>query len=282
MACQRWAEREISHGRRGSIKSKLIELLLDKNRRAMWRALTFAALLGIVLCPALGEETTKPSGSGSGFFITPDGCFLTNYHVIEGSNKIQVQVGDKLYNAKIIKTDPANDIAILKTEGQFVPLSIGAANQSHIGDDVFTIGFPAPLIQGFAPKLTKGSINAASGLQDDPRFFQISIPVQPGNSGGPLVDERGNVVGIVTSTLPPAIALSEGFIPQNVNYAIKATYPMALIDSVPDIRHKLVSPIAITKRTAVQLREGYTTGGWTRPYLHASFSPQSLFSSGRE
>jgi S1-C subfamily serine protease len=99
-------------------------------------------------------------------FITPDGCFLTNYHVIEGSNKIQVQVGDKLYNAKIIKTDPANDIAILKTEGQFVPLSIGAANQSHIGDDVFTIGFPAPLIQGFAPKLTKGSINAASGLQD--------------------------------------------------------------------------------------------------------------------
>lgn len=220
MACQRWAEREISHGRRGSIKSKLIELLLDKNRRAMWRALTFAALLGIVLCPALGEETTKPSGSGSGFFITPDGCFLTNYHVIEGSNKIQVQVGDKLYNAKIIKTDPANDIAILKTEGQFVPLSIGAANQSHIGDDVFTIGFPAPLIQGFAPKLTKGSINAASGLQDDPRFFQISIPVQPGNSGGPLVDERGNVVGIVTSTLPPAIALSEGFIPQNVNYAM--------------------------------------------------------------
>lgn len=260
MACQRWAEREISHGRRGSIKSKLIELLLDKNRRAMWRALTFAALLGIVLCPALGEETTKPSGSGSGFFITPDGCFLTNYHVIEGSNKIQVQVGDKLYNAKIIKTDPANDIAILKTEGQFVPLSIGAANQSHIGDDVFTIGFPAPLIQGFAPKLTKGSINAASGLQDDPRFFQISIPVQPGNSGGPLVDERGNVVGIVTSTLPPAIALSEGFIPQNVNYAIKATYAMPLIDSVPDIRDKLVSPITITTRTAVQLREATQQG----------------------
>jgi S1-C subfamily serine protease len=169
-------------------------------------------------------------------------------------------VGDKLYKAKIIKTDSANDIAILKTEGQFVPLSIGAANQSRIGDDVFTIGFPAPLIQGFAPKPTKGSINAASGLQDDPRFFQISIPVQPGNSGGPLVDERGNVVGIVTSTLSPAIALSEGFIPQNVNYAIKARYAIALIDSVPDIRDKLVSPIAITTRTAVQLREDTQQG----------------------
>jgi len=213
-----------------------------------------ASLLILFCAATLVAETRLPSGSGSGFFITADGYFLTNYHVVKGADKIQILVGDGFVDVKLIKTDPANDIAILRAEGQFAPLPIATTYKPSIGDDVFTIGFPAPLIQGFAPKLTKGNINAATGLRDDPRFFQISIPIQPGNSGGPLVDERGNAVGIVTSTLSPTVAMSEGFIPQNVNYAVKTAYALALIDTIPGIVARLPAPIASTAKTPSELR----------------------------
>jgi serine protease Do len=88
----------------------------------------------------------------------------------------------------------------LKADGRFAPLSIAA---SHT---VATIGFPDPTLQGFAPKLAKGEIAALSGIQDDPRYFQVSVPVQPGNSGGALVDERGNVIGIVSAKLDESAA----------------------------------------------------------------------------
>ena len=212
--------------------------------------------LGLLcLSATLLAEMAMPNGSGSGFFITSDGFFLTNYHVVKGAERIQIRVGDTSSEAKLVKSDPANDIAVLKADGQFVSLPIGPASGVSIGDDVFTVGFPAPLIEGFAPKLTKGNVNAASGLQDDPRFFQISIPVQPGNSGGPLVDERGNVVGIVTSTLSPTVALSAGFIPQNVNFAVKTAYALPLIEGIPELSAKLPHPITESSKTPSQMRE---------------------------
>ncbi|MGH8094227.1 MAG: S1C family serine protease, partial [Chthoniobacterales bacterium] len=212
-----------------------------------------ASFLAICFSATLLAETSVPSGSGSGFFITPNGFFLTNYHVVKGAEKIQIRVGDKMLEARLIKFDRINDIAILKVDGEFASLPIGQADKVSLGDDVFTIGFPAPQLQGFAPKLTKGNISAASGLQDDPRFFQISIPIQPGNSGGPLVDEQGNAVGIVCSTLSPAIAISEGFIPQNVNFAMKTSYAVPLIGMIPDIRDKLLAPATSTTKTLSQV-----------------------------
>ncbi|HZM01882.1 MAG TPA: serine protease, partial [Candidatus Saccharimonadales bacterium] len=79
----------------------------------------------------------------------------------------------------------------------YVTLLIAASRSAHLGGTVATIGFPDPSLQGFSPKLAKGEIASLSGAGDDPRYFQISVPVQPGNSGGALVDERGNVIGIV-------------------------------------------------------------------------------------
>jgi S1-C subfamily serine protease len=100
-----------------------------------------------------------------------------------------------------------------------------------LGQSVFTIGFPNIEFQGLSPKMTKGEINSLSGLQDDPRHWQISVPVQPGNSGGPLFDEAGNVVGVVLSKLDAIkVAQFSGDLPQNVNYAVKGIYALPLLE----------------------------------------------------
>jgi len=97
----------------------------------------------------------------------------------------------------VVKVDAANDLALLKAAGRFAALSrlVGTSRGVNLGGTVATVGFPNIGLQGFAPKLAKGEIASLSGAGDDARYFQISVPVQPGNSGGALVDERGNVVG---------------------------------------------------------------------------------------
>ncbi len=90
-----------------------------------------------------------------------------------------------------------------------------------------------------ATQLAKGEIGALTGTQDDPRYFQISVPVQPGNSGGALADERGNVVGVVSAKLSARAALStSGALPENVNYAVKSSF----LESVPEVAAKLKEP----------------------------------------
>lgn len=112
-----------------------------------------------------------------------------------------------------------------------------------MGESVFTIGYPTPVLQGASPKFTRGDISSLTGFQDDPRIYQISVPVQPGNSGGPLVDMQGNVKGIVLAVLDAKTAFRiTGAIPQNVNYAIKGFYAQALVDSMPDVARLLLSP----------------------------------------
>jgi S1-C subfamily serine protease len=131
-----------------------------------------------------------------------------------------------------MKVAAANDLALLKVakeegrmknEETFKPLPIAASRTVKLGGTVATVGFPDIGLQGFAPKLAKGEIASLAGAADDPRYFQISVPVQPGNSGGALVDERGNVIGIVSAKLDAAVALAaSGALPENVNYAVKS------------------------------------------------------------
>jgi len=102
---------------------------------------------------------------------------------------------------------------------------------------------PTSGLQGFAPKLAKGEIASLSGAADDARYFPISVPVQPGNSGGALVDERGNVVGVVSAKLDAAVALkSSGALPENVNYAVKSSFLLSFLESVPEVSAKLKEP----------------------------------------
>jgi S1-C subfamily serine protease len=185
----------------------------------------------------------NPRFSGSGFFITDDGYLISNYHVVKSAAKVRLLTGAGLIDASVVKVDAANDLALLKAVGRFAPLPIAASRTVKLGGTVATVGFPDIGLQGFAPKLAKGEIASLAGATDDPRYFQISLPVQPGNSGGALVDARGNVVGIVAAKLDASAALAAtGSLPENVNYAVKSSLLLSFLESVPDVAAKLKEP----------------------------------------
>src|SRR6185369_13913329 len=142
--------------------------------------------------------------------------------------------------ATIVKLDRTNDLALLKVAGNFNALPLSSAGDTRLGQSVLTIGFPNPDMQGMEPKLTRGEISSLAGMQDDPRHFQISVPVQPGNSGGPLLDLNGNVVGVVSMRMGDLRALKfTGALPQNVNYAIKTSVLSNLVSNIPDAQRAL-------------------------------------------
>lgn len=174
------------------------------------------------------KEVRKERGfsTGTGFLISSDGVLITNYHVVEGSTEIVVaKQGREPVAARFLLGDPANDIALLKIEGSHKPVRIRSDGRAEKGQEVFTLGYPLIQLQGQEQKATFGRINALSGIKDDVRFMQVDVPIQPGNSGGPLFDLTGQVVGVATATLDQFVALrASGTLPQNVNYAVKVDY----------------------------------------------------------
>jgi S1-C subfamily serine protease len=157
--------------------------------------------------------------------------------VVKEAEKVEVKYKTHLFKAKVVEVDTVNDLALLKVSGtDFAPLAISHKDSADLGDEVFTIGFPNIEMQGLEPKYTDGKISSLAGMQDDPSEYQISVPVQPGNSGGPLCDVNGEVVGIVVARLNDFAALREsGAVPQNVNYAVKAKHALRLLQSVKGV-----------------------------------------------
>lgn len=185
---------------------------------------------------------TQAANSGTGFFVSRYGYFVTNYHVIRGAVKIVARYGGKDYLSTIVATDKENDVALLQIVSlreedlNFPFLYVDANIIPTPGSDVFTIGFPDPDVLGETPKTTKGSITALAGIKDDPHRMQISVQIQPGNSGGPLVNQAGSVIGITTATINPKDRMEKAdYVPQNVNYAVKASYIKAIMDRM-DVR----------------------------------------------
>ena len=157
--------------------------------------------------------------------------------------KVRLQTALGSISGKVVTVDVANDLALLKAKGKFEALPVAASRAVKMGNTVATVGFPNVGLQGFAPKFARGEIASLTGPQDDPRFFQISVPLQPGNSGGALVDERGNVIGVVSAKLSAAAALeSSGALPENVNYAVKSSFLLGFLESVPEVASKLKEP----------------------------------------
>lgn len=189
-------------------------------------------------------ESDDLKASGSGFFVTDDGYFITNFHVVKDAEKVKVKTSTDVYPAEVVHVDKDNDLALLKVSGKFNPLGI-STNDAQLGEAVFTIGFPDILIQGTEPKYTDGKISSLAGIQDDPEDYQISVPVQPGNSGGPLVDMNGNVVGVIVAKLNDIAALnSSGDLPQNVNYAIKVKYLNDFLSQFPEVKASSASQVS--------------------------------------
>ncbi|MCD4730053.1 MAG: serine protease [Bacteroidales bacterium] len=170
--------------------------------------------------------------SGSGFAITSDGLIVTNNHVINNTTNIKVRGvnGDftNSFIAKVLVTDEKNDLAIIKIiDPSFIKLGTPPYTikflTSEVGLDIFILGYPLTTTMGEEIKLTNGIISAKSGFQGDITSYQISAPIQPGNSGAPLFDKNGNLIGIVN-------ARHEGA--ENAGYAIKSSYLANLIESL--------------------------------------------------
>ena len=176
------------------------------------------------------ERGPRITGNATGFFVTADGYLVTNAHVVRGDRRYGVLLRGQEIPLQVIDTDAANDLALVKIEARGVPIPIVATVPAK-GEDAAALGYPAASSLGTELKATFGKINALSGPRDDPRWLQIDTPVQPGSSGGPLLNMRGEVIGIVTASFSTAANVRRigGAIPQNVNYAVKADYLIPLL-----------------------------------------------------
>ncbi len=176
-------------------------------------------------------------GNGSGFIISTSGYIVTNYHVVEGMNEFEVEFmyGKKItsFNAKVVKSDATNDLAIIKIDDakfknlRNIPYSF-KTRSSDVGTEVFALGYPMALtIMGKDIKFTDGKISSKTGFKGDVTTYQTTTPIQAGNSGGPLFDFNGNLIGINSSGLDKGLA-------DNVSYSIKSRYLLDLIDVLPE------------------------------------------------
>jgi serine protease Do len=190
-----------------------------------------AAIRAIVNCVSEHPLGVPPSGpspepetriSGTGFFVAPKRV-VTNHHVVSGCTKdIQVRYPDGgSHTATISSQDPNNDLVLLQTDMDNLSTATFEP-EPRVGDQVATYGFPLSGVLSSSGNCTLGHVTSLSGMKDDTRFLQMSTPVQPGNSGGALVDMSGSVVGVVVAQLN-AIAKS---VPQNVNFAIQPSFVM--------------------------------------------------------
>lgn len=202
------------------------------------------------------DSTDEWSGNGSGFFLNTEGYIATNYHVVEGTTALQANFTRNgitfSYPASVVVTDPKNDLAIIKIDDNSfkgnAKLPYGLMTRTKdTGSEVFALGYPMADIMGSEVKFTDGKISSKSGIGGDVRVYQISVPIQPGNSGGPLFDMGGNVVGITSSGLNRDYFKSE-----NVNYAIKASYLKNLMEACPEkiiLDEKVETPLSSTSLT---------------------------------
>jgi S1-C subfamily serine protease len=187
--------------------------------------------------PAARPASSRgPASSGSGFVISrTDGLVLTNKHVIRACTEVRVRADGGIARAAIVRaTDPDDDLAVLRTILPPGPVaSFRDDPPVRPGDDIVAVGYPLSGLLADQVNVSTGTVNALAGLYNDVHLLQMSAPVQPGSSGGPLFDASGNVVGIVVTKLNAKIVAEEtGDIPQNVNFAIKGAVAKEFLRSI--------------------------------------------------
>ena len=176
----------------------------------------------------------RPIGSGTGFVITQSGFVVTNDHVVAPCGQMRARHGaDPLGSLTVIARDAQNDLALLKLASRFPDAAVFREDHGiRQGDSVVIYGFPLVSVLTPQGNLTTGSISALAGMGNDSRMLQISAPVQPGNSGGPVLDSGGSVIGVVNMKLNALkTAAVTGDIPQNVNFAIKSSVVRNFLDT---------------------------------------------------
>ncbi len=164
----------------------------------------------------------KPSSTGTGFFISEAGVLATAAHVVEECLFVEVQQKNSVLPGHVDHSSVLLDLAVINTD--FAPLKyvkLSEADKPALGKQVFVTGYPLSGILSSYPSLTVGNISSAGGLKGSKNHFQFSAPVQPGNSGGAIVDYQGRLVGVVSSSLNQEMMLKEsGTTSQNVNFGV--------------------------------------------------------------
>lgn len=186
------------------------------------------------------QPASSNASSGSGFLINRDGQILTNNHVVNGCSEILISTkAGAVLPARVVARTEADDLAVLQSEVTTIePAKFRFAPAPRIGESVIVFGFPQLGLLASSGNVTNGIITGAVGLGDDARRLQISAPVQSGNSGGPLLDTKGNVIGVIVSKLGLRAAIILEDLPQNVGFAIKGAVVRSFLDT-NEIKHSI-------------------------------------------
>ena len=198
------------------------------------------------------------AASGTGFAVTRSGHIVTNHHVINGCNDVKVHYDGKIIPATVLSKDPLNDLAVLKAD--FKPTTVLPLSKKNpeLMEDVFVAGFPFGKSLSSSVKITKGIISSLTGLGDNFSNIQIDAAIQPGNSGGPIFDEKGNVVAVAVAKLDLKKVIEHlGTIPENTNFGIKANIVSNLLAS------NNITPGAPNTKTVSKSKLGKTVSNAT-------------------
>ena len=208
----------------------------------------------------LNRVKQQPVSSGSGFLVGTRGEILTNYHVINKCNRLTVNHGGTEHSATVKTGDETNDLALLVAQSVkgFVS-TLSVSPQIRLGEIVQVAGYPLSGILSNDLNITSGNVSALAGLANNVTHLQITAPIQPGNSGGPLLDETGNVVGIVVSQLNAIeTARYTGSLPQNVNFAIKVSVVRMFLENHGVTYRRGTSDSKISPEKIAGLARGFT------------------------
>ena len=171
------------------------------------------------------------ASSGSGFAVSSNGHVITNHHVIEGCQKVKIHHNGKSIPATVVTFDPKNDLALLK--GDFRPSTVLplSTNSPELLQDVYVAGYPFGRRISTGVKVTKGIISSLTGIGNNFSNIQIDAALQPGNSGGPILDDKGNVVGVAVAKLDiKKILKNYGVIPEDTNFGIKVSVVRSILE----------------------------------------------------
>lgn len=216
---------------------------------------TAARLPATMGAPGITGVTT-----GSGIVVNKQGDIVTNAHVVAAcSDPTVIDTDNVRYHAHVVTKDEANDLALVKADHHWPQAaSFREGSELRPGDSVVVSGFPLTGLVASSMAVTVGAVSATAGPRDDSRMFQLSAPVQPGNSGGPVLDDGGHVVGVVTAVLNGTLlTIATGISPQNVNFAIKS----AIVGNFLDAEN-----VAFTRAPSTQELSAGTVGELARKF----------------
>jgi S1-C subfamily serine protease len=192
---------------------------------------------------------------GTGVLARPDGTILTAAHVVSRARHIVVHCpGRKEVVGRTDALTRSLDLAVIKTSlTSTAYLTLAPSRTTRVGEPLFSLGFPLSAVPGSEPKLTEGSVSALSGVDGETSYLQTTVSTQPGNSGGPLVNAQGQIVGIVSTSVDDLpFPAATGAIPQNISYAVKADYARPLFEQPPP------RPAAASRMEAYERAKGAT------------------------